>query len=118
MTNQIGVQSGMKISSAVPVIATADVLATVDFYTTMLGFNQHFVFGDPPVYAGVERDGVLLYITLDAAFAAAIKTQGVHLTCFCGCKMSTLCMQNTNGGARILERGSDNSPVGCATVCD
>ena len=50
----------MKYVNAVPVIATADVSSTLAYYTAVLGFKEHFIFGDPPVYAGVERDGVLL----------------------------------------------------------
>jgi len=55
----------MKYQSAVPVIATADIRSTIAYYAQVLGFAEHFVYGDPPVYAGVERDGVLLYITQD-----------------------------------------------------
>jgi catechol 2,3-dioxygenase-like lactoylglutathione lyase family enzyme len=68
----------MKYRSAVPVIATADVRATLAYYTQVLGFSEHFTFGDPPVYAGVERDGVLLYITRDDRTAATLKSSGVH----------------------------------------
>jgi catechol 2,3-dioxygenase-like lactoylglutathione lyase family enzyme len=56
----------MQFKNAVPVIATADVRSTIAYYTEVLGFTEHFVFGDPPVYAGIERDGVLLYMTQDA----------------------------------------------------
>ena len=49
----------MKYKNAVPVIATDDVRSTAAYYTRVLGFAEHFVFGEPPVYAGVERDGVL-----------------------------------------------------------
>src|SRR5262249_49416605 len=68
----------LKYKSAVPVIATADIRATVDYYVRVLDFKEHFLFGDPPVYAGVERDGVLLYISLDADLAAAIRSSNLH----------------------------------------
>jgi hypothetical protein len=44
----------------------------------VLDFSEHFTYGDPPVYAGVERDGVLLYITQDDKMAAALKDSGLH----------------------------------------
>jgi uncharacterized glyoxalase superfamily protein PhnB len=68
----------MKYQNAVPVIATADVRSTVGYYTQVLGFVEHFMFGDPPVYAGVERDGVLLYISKDEKLAAALKSSDLH----------------------------------------
>src|SRR5215217_4914029 len=68
----------MKFKSSVPVIATADVRSTIGWYTRVLGFKEHFVFGDPPVYAGLERDGVLLYVSLDPGTTAALKASGSH----------------------------------------
>jgi uncharacterized glyoxalase superfamily protein PhnB len=68
----------MKYQNAVPVIATADVRSTVGYYTQVLGFAEHFMFGDPSVYAGVERDGVLLYISKDEKLAAALKSSDLH----------------------------------------
>ncbi len=68
----------MTYRSSVPVIATADVRGTLDYYIRVFGFAEHFVYGDPPVYAGLERDGVLLYVTLDEALANLVKTAGVH----------------------------------------
>jgi catechol 2,3-dioxygenase-like lactoylglutathione lyase family enzyme len=63
----------MKYRNAVPVVATADVRSTVAYYTRVLGFREHFIFGDPPVYAGIERDGVLLYFARDIKFASVLK---------------------------------------------
>jgi uncharacterized glyoxalase superfamily protein PhnB len=68
----------MKLKDAVPVISAADVGLTVDYYARVLGFREHFVFGEPPVYAGIERDGVLLYITHDPAMARALKAADLH----------------------------------------
>ena len=68
----------MKYKNAVPVIASSDVRRAVTYYTDVLGFNEHFIFGAPAVYAGVERDGVLLYITLDPALASSLKASNLH----------------------------------------
>src|SRR5271166_569931 len=68
----------MKYQSAVPVVTTADVRRAVDYYTRVLGFREHFAFGDPPVYAGIERDGVLIYISLDVKLVSVLKGSNLH----------------------------------------
>jgi uncharacterized glyoxalase superfamily protein PhnB len=68
----------VKYKNAIPVIATADVRSAIAYYSRVLGFTEHFVFGDPPVYAGVERNGVLLYITQDVKLASTLKQSDLH----------------------------------------
>jgi len=46
-------------NSAVPVIATSDVLGTIQYFEGTLGFKQQWIWGDPPVYAGVRAGGAL-----------------------------------------------------------
>ena len=41
----------MQYKNAVPVIATGDVRSTVSYYKNVLGFTEHFIYGNPPVYA-------------------------------------------------------------------
>jgi hypothetical protein len=60
-------------SSAVPVIATSDVLSTVRYFEQTLGFKQQWIWGDPPVYAGVRAGGALLYVTHDSELASTIR---------------------------------------------
>ena len=60
-------------TSAVPVIATADVTATIHYFEQTLGFKQQWVWGDPPVYAGIRAGGALLYVTHDPDLASAIQ---------------------------------------------
>jgi catechol 2,3-dioxygenase-like lactoylglutathione lyase family enzyme len=60
-------------SSAVPVIGTADVAATVAYFEQTLGFKQQWIWGEPPVYAGVKAGGALLYISHDPEMATAIR---------------------------------------------
>src|SRR5688500_15064201 len=68
----------MKFKESVPVISTADMRTTIEWYVRVLGCRERFVFGDPPVYAGLENDGVLLYVTHDPALSSALKKSGVH----------------------------------------
>lgn len=60
-------------SSAVPVIATSDVLGTVRYFEQTLGFRQQWIWGDPPVYAGIRAGGALLYVTHDPELASTIR---------------------------------------------
>jgi len=58
---------------AVPVICTADVAGAVRYFEQTLGFEQDWIWGDPPVYAGVKAGDAELYITHDPETAAAIR---------------------------------------------
>jgi len=64
-------------SSAVPVIATADVSNTVRYFEQTLGFEQQWTWGDPPVYAGLKAGSAILYITHDPDTAAAIRDRSL-----------------------------------------
>lgn len=64
--------------SAVPVIATSDVLGTIGYFENKLGFKQQWIWGDPPIYAGIRAGGALLYLTYDPEIAKAIRERGLH----------------------------------------
>ena len=101
----------MKYKNALPVIATADVRSTVTYYTNVLGFTEHFTFGDPPVYVGVVRDGVLLYIAQDAELASALKRGfGLHPEVFLWVQdIDTVFEEHKRHGATIFEDISDRA---------
>jgi catechol 2,3-dioxygenase-like lactoylglutathione lyase family enzyme len=49
-----------------------DLKASVDFFTTKLGFAVDFVYGEPPFYGQVRRDQALLALRhMDEPFFAA-----------------------------------------------
>jgi len=64
-------------SAAVPVISTSNVIETVRYFEQTLGFDQQWIWGDPPVYAGVKAGGAMLYITHDPDTANAIRERGL-----------------------------------------
>jgi uncharacterized glyoxalase superfamily protein PhnB len=100
----------MKFKNAVPVIATADVRSTISYYTRVLGFSEHFVFGDPPVYAGIERDGVLLYIARDDQMAAALKSLDLHPDIFLWVHdVDRVFEEHKQRGATIVEELADRA---------
>lgn len=48
----------------VPVFLVDDLVATVEYYQRVLGFEADFVYGDPPNYGSVSRDAAVLNFTL------------------------------------------------------
>jgi catechol 2,3-dioxygenase-like lactoylglutathione lyase family enzyme len=48
------------IASAEPQLFVADIKASCDFFVQKLGFSVGFVYGDPPFYGQVARDGARL----------------------------------------------------------
>jgi catechol 2,3-dioxygenase-like lactoylglutathione lyase family enzyme len=64
--------AGAEFGIAVPVVATADVRTTVEWFEKTLGFEQQWSWGDPPVYAGIKAGGAMLYVSLDPELAGTI----------------------------------------------
>jgi catechol 2,3-dioxygenase-like lactoylglutathione lyase family enzyme len=48
------------ITAAAPQLFVADIKASCDFFTGKLGFSIVFVYGEPPFYGQVKRDGALI----------------------------------------------------------
>lgn len=48
------------LTGAEPQLFVGDIQASRDFYTRQLGFDVAFVYGDPPFYGQVVRDGARL----------------------------------------------------------
>ena len=100
----------MKFKDSVPVIATADLRATLEYYERVLGFTTSFVFGEPPVYAGLERDGVRVYVTLDPALAAMLKSANLHPDIFLWVRgIDQVYQDHQARGAHIVEPVSDRA---------
>lgn len=97
-----------RIHSAVPVIATDDVQASVEYFVRTLGFDADFVWGDPPVYAGVTSGEVEIYFAKDPATAAAIRQHALAPDLFLWVRgIDALYAQHTAAGATIAEPLTD-----------
>ena len=98
----------MKLKDSVPVISTADIRSTLEWYVRVLGFREHFVYGDPPVYAGLECDGVLLYVTHNPALASALSKSGSHPDIFLWVEgIDEVFETHRKRGAKIIEPLAD-----------
>ena len=90
--------------SAVPVVATSDVAATVRYFEQTLGFKQQWIWGDPPVYAGIRAGGAMLYVTYDPDLASVIKERHLHPDIFLWVNdIDSIYAQNCTSHAEITE---------------
>ena len=100
----------MKFKDSVPVISNADIRSTIEWYARVLGFREHFVFGDTPVYAGLERDGVLLYVTHDPEMTSILRTTVSHPDIFLWVEgVDEAFAEHLSRGARIVEAVQDRA---------
>src|SRR5690348_1185813 len=91
-------------SMAVPVIATADVVATCRYFEAVLGFRQMWAWGEPPVYAGVKGGDALVYISYDPGTAEAIRDLKLTPDVFLWVRdIERVYAQHRNNGAEIVE---------------
>ena len=74
----------MQISSVVPQLRTTDLSASIDFYTTKLGFTLEFLYDD--FYAGVRSGEHVVHLKLiDAPDPSiAFVDQGEHFDLYFG----------------------------------
>ncbi len=54
--------SAMRVKSATPIFFVSNVPATAAFFRDKLGFQTDFLYGDPPFYGSVSRDGVCIHL--------------------------------------------------------
>lgn len=51
-----------RLTSVTPILMVRDVTAAAEFYRSKLGFAIDFLYGEPPFYGAVSRDGVCLHL--------------------------------------------------------
>lgn len=56
----------MVFQNVIPILNSANILSSVEYYTKVLGFEGHWLWGDPPDFAGVSKDGVEIFFALNA----------------------------------------------------
>ena len=63
--------SSPTLTSVAAHLYVRDLTASINFFTTRLGFTIDFIYGDPPFYAQVRRDNALLILkSMDESFFA------------------------------------------------
>jgi GNAT superfamily N-acetyltransferase/predicted enzyme related to lactoylglutathione lyase len=91
------------------VLACRDVTEAVNFYTTVLGFKRHWLWGDPPTFACVGIGQAELFLCLQPELAT--KVEG-HMHCFdVDGDVTILHAQHERAGAQIVSP-PENKPWG------
>jgi catechol 2,3-dioxygenase-like lactoylglutathione lyase family enzyme len=68
--------------AAEPQLYVRDIVASCEFYSRMLGFSVAFIYGEPPFYAQVFRDGARLNLRqVDEPVVAARRDADQLLAC-------------------------------------
>jgi catechol 2,3-dioxygenase-like lactoylglutathione lyase family enzyme len=97
-----------KMHSTVPVIATADIEKSLEYYTTVFGFEFDFKYGEPLVYAGVRYGEAEIYFSYDPVLAAAISSESLNPEIFIWVPDGdAIFEQHRLNGADIIELISD-----------
>lgn len=55
-------EDGTRVIGCTVVFVVTDLQASVDYYRDGLGFMLDFKYGAPPIFAGVYRDEVMIYL--------------------------------------------------------
>jgi catechol 2,3-dioxygenase-like lactoylglutathione lyase family enzyme len=53
---------GSQLLNIAPILFVRDVSASASFYEARLGFRVDFLYGEPPFYGAVKRDGAHLHL--------------------------------------------------------
>jgi catechol 2,3-dioxygenase-like lactoylglutathione lyase family enzyme len=94
----------MKVQTAVPVIATSDVIETARYFEEVLGFERLWVWGDPPDYAGLKAGAAHLYINYDPDLAEAIGEDGLAPEIFLWVDdIESVYARHRDNGAEVIE---------------
>jgi len=51
----------MKCKNVVPILYSANIITSLDYYTEILGFKNRWHWGNPPGFGGVSKDGVQIF---------------------------------------------------------
>lgn len=51
----------MKFNCVIPILYSANVPASLRYYTEVLGFEEHWGWGDPPDFGGVSKGEVSVF---------------------------------------------------------
>ena len=97
------------ISAAEPQLFVADIRASCDFFTGMLGFAVVFSYGEPPLYAQVRRDGARLNLrcveapVIDAAWRDREQLLSASLTVATADEIKALFLEFQNAAVTFFQ---------------
>jgi len=71
----------MKLNCISPVLQVSDLPKAISFYVDVLGFEQDFVYGDPPFYGGIKRDAYVIHLNCNQQNADRVGKGSLYLFC-------------------------------------
>jgi uncharacterized glyoxalase superfamily protein PhnB len=71
----------MKVNSASAIFQVADLQEAIAFYTEKLNFETEFLYGNPPFYAGVRKDDVVIHLNAPPSDKERIGMGSIYIFC-------------------------------------
>ena len=102
------------ITAAEPQLFVADVKASCDFFTQKLGFKIAFVYGDPPFFGQVMRDGARLNLRcvgapiIDTALKDREELLSATMTVETSGEIKLLFLEFQSTGVQFIRRRRNN----------
>jgi uncharacterized glyoxalase superfamily protein PhnB len=92
------------LCAAATVFVVQDVLRSVEHYRDVLGFRTEFTYGEPTLYAGVERDSVIIHLQ---AASRTKRLPGHGSICIFVTDVDAIYSELKSRGARTLNEPTD-----------
>lgn len=71
----------MKATQAAAILQVSDLGKALEYYTSSLGFVEDFQWGEPPFYAGVKMDDVVIHLCSSQDNAKRAGMGSVYVFC-------------------------------------
>ena len=69
----------VRVLTLEPILAVRDVVAATAYWRDMLGFEEVWLWGEPPTHGGANQDGVALQFCLNPALAERAEGQTIWI---------------------------------------
>jgi ribosomal protein S18 acetylase RimI-like enzyme len=69
---QVSLSYDFDVTSSTPIFATADIVATLNYYKDVLGFDSTWTWGEPPTFGGASCGGASIMFNLQPDLASRI----------------------------------------------
>jgi GNAT superfamily N-acetyltransferase/uncharacterized glyoxalase superfamily protein PhnB len=73
------IQTTARLITMEPVLAVRDVATAATYYRDVLGFDDVWLWGEPPTHGGAHRDGVALQFSLNPALAESAEGREIWI---------------------------------------
>jgi catechol 2,3-dioxygenase-like lactoylglutathione lyase family enzyme len=97
--------NNIKFNGSATIFVVADLSKSIDYFRDVLGFKVAFIYGDGPMYAGVERSGVIIHLFAAARAPRPAGQSGIYI--FLDDGVDALYEELKSRGARLKEEPKD-----------